>query len=423
MTHITRLQAENVKRLKAVTIDPKGNMVVIGGKNGQGKTSVLDSIMYALGGKETLPSQPLRKGQTKGKAELTLSNGLIVTRKFSKKGAGCEETTELEIRDGSGTKLASPQALLDKLCSQLAFDPLAFSRLGAKQQADSLRNLVGLDFTKADEERARYFTERTDINRQVKQLDARLESLPGVLGELPAAEVSIAALTDKLGKAEQRNKLNAGDRAAVQQVQNRVDSYQQELNSLMVRVRDLESNLAEEKKRLVEVTAAAAELKDSDTAGLRQQIKDAEQTNQLFRQQAERTKVEKEADIVRRKAAALTERIEAIDAGKAKSMETAKFPVAGLGFDAAGEGITLNSLPFSQASAAEQLRVSIAIGFQLNPGLPIALIRDGSLLDENSLKLAAEITDQHKGQLWIERVGDGDEVTVLIEDGQVIEAE
>lgn len=418
MTLITQLQAENVKRIKAVTIDPKGSMVVIGGKNGQGKTSVLDSIMYALGGKETLPAQPLRKGQAKGKIVLKLDDGIQVIRYFTRKGEA-DSTTSLEVRGPGGETLSSPQALLDKLCSKVAFDPLTFSRLKAKDQADALKELVGLDFDELDAQREVAYNSRTDKHRQIKQAEAELITISQVEG-VPAAEVSLADLTDKLAKAEKRNQMNAADRAELEKARLRVQQLQQQCDQLREQLRQATEQCGHAEGVVTEMTAAVAELKDSDTAALRQQIKDAETTNKGVRQNARRRALTDVAETIKTEALALTEKIAGIDQAKADAMAGAKYPVAGLSFNA--EGVTMDGLPFGQASAAQQLRVSIAIGFALNPGLPIALIRDGSLLDSDSLALAAEITEQYKGQLWIERVGAGDEVTVLIEDGQVAES-
>ena len=85
------------------------------------------------------------------------------------------------------------------------------------------------------------------------------------------------------------------------------------------------------------------------------------------------------------------------------------------------EGVTFNGLPIEQASSAEQTRVAVAIGLAANPELPVVLIRDGSLLDEDSLAAVAKQAAERGAQVWIERVGDGKECSVIIEDGEVVE--
>ena len=116
---IIKLVTQNVKRIKAVEITPEGSLVVIGGNNAQGKTSVLDSIMYALGGASTLPPKPLRQGAKKGKVVLDLGE-IKVTRTITSK------TNQLVVESADGEKYTSPQAILDKLTGKLTFDPLTF---------------------------------------------------------------------------------------------------------------------------------------------------------------------------------------------------------------------------------------------------------------------------------------------------------
>src|SRR5690606_9517554 len=110
-------------------------------------------------------------------------------------------------------------------------------------------------------------------------------------------------------------------------------------------------------------------------------------------------------------AESLTSKIQAIDQQKADMLAKAPFPVCGLGFDE--NGVTLNGLPFDQASSAERLRVSVAMGIALNPKLRVMLIRDGSLLDSDSLALVAQMAEEHDTQVWVERVSEGEDVSVI----------
>ena len=155
---IVKFEAENVKRLSAVEITPDGSLVVVGGANEAGKTSVLDSIWYALGGEKAVCDKPLRNGQKKGFVRLDLGE-FVVERTFTEKGS------KLEVRSKDGFAAKSPQAILDGLCGSMAFDPLEFSRMKPRDQLATLRELVGLDFTKLDAERATAFAERTNKNR------------------------------------------------------------------------------------------------------------------------------------------------------------------------------------------------------------------------------------------------------------------
>lgn len=143
MSRIIRLQVENVKRIKAVDISPPASgTLVIGGANGAGKSSVLDAIMYALGGGRGIPDQPLRVGEKQGFVKVDLGD-LIVDRRFTEKG------TTLVITSKDGYEAPTPQKILDDLFSRFTFDPLAFSRDKPKDQLAVLRSLVGIEIGRA----------------------------------------------------------------------------------------------------------------------------------------------------------------------------------------------------------------------------------------------------------------------------------
>lgn len=432
MSQIVELKAENVKRLSAVSIKPDGSTVIIGGANGAGKSSVLDSIMYALGGSDTLPSVPLRKGAEKGQASVKLDDGLVVTRKFTKRKDSEEVTTSLEIKRANGDKVASPQALLDSLCGKMAFDPLEFSRLKPKQQLESLRSLVGIDFAELDAERSKIFERRAEWNRQMKAKQGELAGTPEA-PDAPKAEISVGELTDELALREAVNRQNDKVREAAKQLReeslraaNKVGGTLAEISKLNQQIEQLKERLAGEEAAVKAASEkagdsldAAEKLVDADVGEVKEKIKASEGQNRAFRQNAKRAELQKLIEALETNSAECTETLGNIDAKKAETMKAAKFPVEGLGFDASG--ITFQGLPFDQASSAERLRVSVAMGLAANPTLRVLLIRDGSLLDADSLALVAALAAEAKAQVWIERVGEGAEVSVVIEDGHVKE--
>ena len=196
---IITLRAENVKRLRAVEITPEGDVVVISGRNAQGKSSVLDAIWMALGGgagaKET--THPIREGEKKASVTLDLGD-LIVTRKWTLKGTTLEVSAR-EHEDGgitntTGTvRYSSPQAVLDGLIGRLSFDPLAFANQGAKDQLATLLDVVDLPFDPAalDARRREVFEARTDVNRDVRTLEGQLAGISVPPGA-PEEAVSVA---------------------------------------------------------------------------------------------------------------------------------------------------------------------------------------------------------------------------------------
>lgn len=423
MSKIVRLEAEQFKRLKAVHIKPDGSMVEIRGANGQGKSSCLDAIAAALGGEKLCPEVPIRRGQESARVEVELDDGMIVERRWTPSG------TRLEVRTKEGAKFGSPQKLLDGIAGRFTFDPIAFLREKPERQAEVLRQLVGVDFSMLDAKRKGAFDGRTDVNRRVAAAKARLAALPEV--EAPAELVSVAKLMEEQDQRravyeanEAKRQELAAARRRYTEVEGRIVADQAEIARLEKLLGEARALLAADQKDLetakargLELKAEAQALVDPDLEEIPAQMRQVEQVNDRVRLKQMRAGVAAELAAAEAEAEKLSAEIAKVDAQKQEALAAAAFPVPGLGF---GEkGVTLNDLPLEQASSAEQLRVSVAMGLALNPKLKVLLIRDGSLLDQRSLALVAEMAEAGGAQVWIEMVSTAGGAGIVIEDGLV----
>ena len=410
MSKIVELTAENVKRLKAVHIKPDGSIVQITGRNAQGKTSVLDAIAMALGGKDAVPDVPVRRGASKAKIVCKLDD-LIVTRTFTAEGG-----TTLTVTSHDGSKYPGPQSMLDSLVGKLAFDPLAFARMDAKKQLETLKSVVGLNFFDLDRKRATLFEDRTIAGREAKSLEAQLKAMP-FHADAGDKEVSVQDLMSELDRAEAENRKV---QKSAQEIEDRKLSHEQ----LGKTIAQLQEELAGLVRQYNDETAEIAALDKSidkmslvDVTPIKSAIANADTVNRKVRENQRRGEIYQRSQVADECVAKLTESINSIDQQKRDTLSAAKFPVEGLSFD--DNGVMYRGMPFSQASSAEQLRVSVAMGLAMNPKLRVLLIRDGSLLDESNMEMIAEMAAQHDAQIWIERVADGENVGVVIEDGSV----
>lgn len=430
---IIRLEASNIKKLKAVTITPQGNVVIISGSNDSGKTSTIDSIAYTLGGSDLICEVPIRTGASKAKSTVILGRDgkpeFKVTRSFSALGG-----STLTIEDASGAPQRSPQTLLDKLCCHLAFDPLEFVRMKSDKQLEALRKLVGLDFTALDVARKKAYDERTLVNRDLAAAKARAAECE-VEPETPDEEVSVTDLMAELTQIQEANRINAARRTQVYEAERSLNSGKDVLAEAIAEAAALEKRykekiaevesfrnlVAEREKTLAMTQEAAAKLVDTDEAPLRQKISDAGSINAKVRDKKRFKQLQSEVEKTQKKTDALTEEIEAFDKEKSDQLAAAKFPLPGLSFDESG--VLLNGVPFTQGSQARQLQAAVAIGIAMNPKVRVILIRDGSLLDEKSLALVSDMAAKNDCQIWIEIVSSDDPAAIVIEDGHVKEEE
>jgi len=347
--HIIELRAENVKRLKAISIRPKGPMVVIGGRNAQGKTSALDCIEMAFGGADAIPPDPVHHGARRGKIFADCGE-LVVERSFTPKG------TSIVVKDADGEVQSSPQTLLKKLFNRIAFDPLEFSRMDPPKQDAVLKDLLGLDFSAIDAERKRLYDERTEINRDVKRLKAQVEAIPK-LDDVPDEEVSVSALLEEIEKRDAVREANDERREALETAEQDLTELKSEVSELAGEIKALEERLAAKRAQLdakhneqalaeADVAALEAEvekLEDPDTAEFRAQIKSADETNGKVRQKKHRRELVAELNQKQIESDERTSAIEDLDEQKSQQLEKADFPIAGLGFDETGP--TFNGVP------------------------------------------------------------------------------
>lgn len=422
---IVSLIAENVKKLVAVQIQPDGNLVQITGKNGQGKTSVLDAIWWALAGTANVQSAPIRRGATEARIALDLGE-IKVTRTFKEKDGS--HTTSIVVETAEGARFPSPQKVLDSLFGELTFDPLAFARMKPKEQFDALRRFVpDVDFDGIDAANKADFDKRTGINREAQQLTAAAERivLPPVVPTAPVDEAAMIAELEAAGQAnlerERREQRRQEASAEALRLRNSVGAHEERIAQLQAEIEAQRVYIAGALHRASELeeklTAAEPLPEPIDTQKIREAIAAARDMNAVFQRAQERRSLLERAQAAKAEAdrltAAMTERSNA----KQAAIAAASLPVPGLGF---GNGeILLAGVPFEQASDAEKLRASVAIAMASNPKLRVIRIRDGSLLDEDAMRLLGEMADTADMQIWVERVDSSGKVGFVLEDGHV----
>lgn len=427
---IIEFRAENFKRLTAVEIRPDTQLVQITGLNRAGKTSILDAIWVAFAGKSAAPTVPIRIGAEEAIIKLDLGE-LRVTRKFRAQDDG-GYTTSIIVENADGARFPSPQSILDALVGELSFDPLAFTRMKAGDQYETLKRFVpGVDFDAIDAASRADYQARTEINRQAKALRSQADGVE-ILTDAPAARVDDAGLVSELEKAGQQNaeieRRVASQKMNERLVQSRKEGaakQREEVAKLRHRANELERGAEQDDvdaRALQDQVFALPPIPEPiDTAAITTRIREARAANSRFdsvaRAKQDRERLAAQAASLEARSASLTRAMREREDQKHKAISEATMPIPGIGF---GDGlVTFNGLPFDQASDAEQLRASIAIAAAMNPRLRVIRVRDGSLLDDNGIRMLGEFADQSDMQIWIERVDNSGRIGFVIEDGHL----
>jgi predicted ATP-dependent endonuclease of OLD family len=409
---LVEMRAENFKKLKAVAVKIDGTVFKVSGRNEQGKSSLLDAVAAAIGGKDAFPAEPVRKGQNKIFLDF---GGLKLTRRiWNKDGGGIGHDLVLEYSDGKRPK--EKQNVLDTLRgSPIADDPIAFARLKPKERYDLLKQLVpDFDFEDHAQQRQDLFDERTQVGREFYRAKGAADSIV-IPPNAPLKLVDVTELAAAMRAAAESN--SDIDRRAA-----RREGFVDELEAM----RDRADQMAAALKALQqEIAAREAKLKDAEqlpskinTLEIEQQIMDAERLNAAARKRADRVAKDAEASALETKYESLSQRIKAMDAAKAAAIEGAKLPVRELTFG--DSDILLDGLPFDQASTARKIRVSTALLMALKPQLRVLLVREGSLLDEDARAALEADAKANDFVVLMECVGAGDGSGIVIENGEVL---
>jgi len=423
---IIRLQASNIKKVNVIDITPNKYINRLSGKNGAGKTTVLDMIEWGMVGGKNIPTVPIRRGQGKGSIRIGVGESeteVILTRQFFEGSAKRAGRLTIEQRPHSDAsefqekrkKITTPDELEEALLKQVSFDPLEFMRMEPKRQYHVLRRIStpNVDLDAIDEQIQTNFAARTEAKRKRDELEAQRNAILVPEG-LPTEPKDVTAMVTELAQAGDHN-------AAIERERNRRERITEEIRSSLERVQRLQ-------KELLEAEAAYESLKvlpdtwkplgePKDSAALAEQIEQARTINRAIERGQIRAKIDAEFIAANEVWEKLDAAVKEGEAKKVEAIAESHFPIEGLGFG--NEEVTYKDLPFEQASTGEQIRVSTAIGMTTNSKVRVMRIKDGSLLDEDSLAIIAELAQEHDFQVWIECMDNTGNIGIFLEDGEV----
>lgn len=408
---INALQVENVKRVKAVALEPSANgLTVIGGKNGQGKTSVLDAIAWALGGDRYRPSNAEREGSTlPPHIKLELSNGLTVERSG--------KNSALKVVDTTGKR--SGQQLLNEFVEQLAIDLPRFLQASNREKADTLLQVIGV----GDQVHSLEVKEKEVYNRRhmIGQEADRKRKHADELPHYPAAPkepVSASQLIRQQQDILARNGENQRKRMRANQIEHEYGKAAAHVSLLRSQLADAEKQLQQLEADLAIAQKDALDLQDESTDEIERSLQEIEQINIQVRANCDREKAEQDAAYYAKQYQDLTKELEEIRRDKYALLDSAKLPLPGLSVED-GE-LTYNGRKWDCMSGAEQLIAATAIVRAINPRCGFVLLDKLEQLDAETLEQFGAWLAGEGLQAIATRVSTGPECSIIIEDGFVV---
>lgn len=408
---INKLEIENVKRIKAVKLEPTANgLTVIGGRNNQGKTSVLDSIAWALGGENFRPSDATREGSIiPPNLKIVLNNGLIVERKG--------KNSALKVTDPSGQKAG--QSLLNTFVESLALNLPKFMESSGKEKAQTLLQIIGVgnQLAELEKEEKELYQDRLYIGRTADQKEKFAKEQP-YYPDAPKDLVSPSALIRQQQDILAQNGENQRKREQAGKIREEVKRAYEEVKRLSDQLEAAKQRHLQLVKDLETAEKSAADLVDQSTKELEDSISNIEEINRMVRANLDKEKAEDDAKEYRRQYDQLSEKISAIREKKSNLLSSAELPLPELSVKE-GE-LVYKGQKWDNMSGSERLMVSTAIVRKLNPECGFVLLDKLEQMDLQTLQEFGSWLEGEGLQAIATRVSTGDECSIIIEDGYVV---
>lgn len=409
---INKLEIENVKRIKAVKIEPTANgLTIVGGNNNQGKTSVLDSIAWALGGEKYRPSQAQREGSAiPPTLHIVMSNGLVVERKG--------KNSSLKVTDPTGNKAG--QQLLNEFVEQLALDLPKFMESSGKEKAQTLLKIIGVgdQLEVLDRKEKELYNNRLSIG-QIADRKKKFADEQPYYPEAPKELISPSELIKQQQEILARNGENQRKREQVEKYKSSVFFIRQSVDSMREQLEQEEQKLKEAEENLKIAQMNASDLQDESTAELEASLADIEEINRKVRANMDKDKAEDEALDYKNQYNALTTEIDKTRKAKTELLQSAELPLPELSVKN-GE-LIYKGQQWDNMSGSDRLKVSTAIVRKLNPKCGFVLLDKLEQMDLNTLQEFGQWLEQEGLQAIATRVSTGGECSIIIEDGYVKE--
>lgn len=413
---IVELNVSNIKRIKAINITPKNDLVILEGDNAQGKTSVMDSISYLIGGKRLIPEEPIRKGEKKGYAEAMFGD-FQISRTWTN-----PYTSYLKIKTKDGVEPKNPQTFLNERIGSFSLEVAELVNMDKDERVRVFKRITGLNLDDLSEKRERTMELRKDKNKDLVRLESELKSY----SDLPDTEEGLNF--DELQKIRKEKELSnleydekglevTGLVSDIEFLKNDRSDKEKQIKEFNEIIQNLSKSIIAKEDELITQKKTWEAMEETDLTEIDARIKKSVEQIELNIKHDRRKEIKVGILAISGKIDKYNKDLETIKGDKTKRIKESEIPVEGVEFD--GEAIRYKGIEFEECSTAEQIEISIAIGIKENPKIRIILIRDGSAIGKAAKERIRELAKENNFQIWIERVSDTKGNEIFIEDGEI----
>lgn len=410
---IILFKTERTKNLKAVEIKPNGD-VILSGKNGQGKSNILNIIMSVLTGNKL--EDPIKHGEEEAECLIDVGEFKVI-KKWTAKGE------YIKVVMANGDIKSKPMEFLGGIIGDISFDPLEFSRMKPKDQRDILKKLAGLDFSDIDDAYQDAFKDRSEVNIEIKGIIAQLQGIQVPDPRTPDEEISFKEELDKLQQLRDKRKAFMDVIKYSNEKQERIQTEEKLIEIREREIRDLQEKIKmgrfniEIIQKDIDNIVLPSEVTENEIISVESSLQDIEKKNVAIRAASRYRKLIKESEKVKQEADALTQKLNRLEQDKSTRISNAPMPIIGLSLG--DESVMYNGEIFSNLSEGQKTKVSTAISMALNPLLKIIFIRRWADLDSEGKKELTDLAHEKGYDIWAEVVDESGELGYFIEAGEV----
>lgn len=417
---IKSVRISDFRGLKFADFEPSEHIVAIYGKNGAGKSSVLDAIFSTIAGANSFPEAPVRSGCDEAECSVVLSNGVTVTRKWSSSGKSV-----LEVNNPFGYKQDRPQSYLSSLFSQIAFDPLSFSDLPPKEQAKQLISVAGIDdeVRKINDEIKEIQKKRKDLKYAIEEKKKKIDSIRkfGVSGDYDTSVFGDSSESKTINKIKDD----------IYEAKVGIDSAEEEIASLEYENEEIGNEIELKKIEINELEVSLGSNLD-EICKLKSEIRRLSEISKSLNTKFDQAvsefmasccceyidRMESEISSIMNSDEENRSRIKSLEDEMVALSDKANEKLGIMGIEFSGDGALYCGMNIKNLSTAEKIKIGIFIAEACQKPLNVIYARDASLLDEESMQELFDFAKEKDAQIFIERVGvpERDDV-IVIEDG------